>query len=192
MGEINLLDYYKKIKGQKITLTFEGIFSQDILVSMAKMLKNKIYQEIGKSNVAKRVFSIFIEMAQNISRHSAEKLSLYGKDKEIGAGIIVVSEYADFYIITSGNLVEKGKIAKLIERCDYISQMDDDRLKRFYKDRIKQPRGDNNYGGDIGLIDNARKSDNAFKYEIHSINDRHSLFVLSVNIQKRSKFGNLD
>ena len=187
MGKLNLFDYYKEMRSQKIILAFEGIFSQDILVSMTKMLKNKIYHEIGKSNVAKRVFSIFIEMAQNISRHSAEKLILYGKDKEIGYGIIVVGEYADFYMITSGNLVEKGKIAALIERCDYISQMDDDRLKRFYKDRIKQPRGDNNYGGNIGLIDIARKSDNTFKYEIHSINDEHSLFVLSVNIQKRNK-----
>jgi len=182
MAELELLEYYKKMCERNIVLDFQGAISQDMVVGMAEIIKNKFSQELGKTNMVKKLFSIFIEMVQNIASYSAERVYLNKKTGDVGAGIIVVMEKNKDYIITSGNLVKSESIPKIMKHCQRINRMEKKDLKQLYKTQIKSSREKGKKGAGLGLIDIARKSGNQIRFEVTAVDDTHSFLVLSVKI----------
>jgi len=183
MAELELLEYYKKMCERNIVLDFQGALSQDMVVGMAELIKSKFSQELGKTNMVKRLFSIFIEMVQNIASYSAERVHLNNKTGDVGAGIIVVTEENKIYTITSGNLVNNPAVPQIMEHCQHINRMEKEELKQLYKTQIKSSREKGKKGAGLGLIDIARKSGNQIRFKITPVDDSHSFLVLSVKIQ---------
>ena len=190
MAELELLEYYKKMCERNIVLDFQGAISQDLVVGMAELLKNKSSQDFGRSIMVKKLFSIFIEMAQNIAIYSAERVHLDDRHGDVGAGIIVVTEENKNYTITSGNLVKKEAISKIIEHCQKINGMEKEELRKFYKAQIKSSRERGKKGAGVGLIDIARKSGNAIRYGVIQVDDINSFLVLSVKIHRHQEDSN--
>ena len=190
MVELELLEYYKKMCERNIVLDFQGAISQELVVGMAELLKNKSSQDFGRSIMVKKLFSIFIEMAQNIALYSAERLHLDDRHGDVGAGIIVVTEENKIYTITSGNLVKKEAISKIIEHCQKINGMEKEELRKFYKAQIKSSRERGKKGAGVGLIDIARKSGNAIRYGVIQVDDINSFLVLSVKIHRHQEDSN--
>jgi hypothetical protein len=190
MAEFELLEYYKKMCERNIVLDFQGAISQDMVVGMAELLKTKSSQDFGRTNIVKRLFSIFIEMAQNIAIYSAERIYLDDHHGDVGAGIIVVTEENKNYTITSGNLVKNQSISKIIEHCQRINRMEKGELRQFYKAQIKSSRERGKKGAGVGLIDIARKSGNTIRYGVTRVDDINSFLVLSVKIHKDQEDSN--
>ncbi|MCK4766339.1 MAG: SiaB family protein kinase [Candidatus Aminicenantes bacterium] len=184
MPKLELLEYYKKMFERNIVLDFQGAISQDMLVGMAGLIRSKFAQESCHAKTVKRIFSTFVEMAQNIAHYSAERVKLKDRATDVGAGIIVVTEISGTYTITSGNLVEKESIPAIIEHCKKINAMDQDELKLFYKEQITSERAKGKKGGSIGLIDIARKSNHPIIYEATPVGEINSFLVLSVRIDE--------
>jgi hypothetical protein len=167
---------------RNIMLDFQGAISQDMLVGMGEVLKNKCSQEVGSAAVVNKIFAVFIEMAQNIAFYSAERNTLGNGNAEVGAGIIMVTEENKCYTITSGNLVEKNAIPGIIDHCQKINRLDRDQLKQFYKEQINLSREKGKKSGGIGLIAVVRKSGNPISYQVTTVDDRLSFLALSVQI----------
>lgn len=189
MNRLPLFDLYTTMRAQRIILSFNGTLSQDVLVGLAEIIKEKISQEGGAYSISKKVFGIFIELAQNILHYSAERVTVNHTEQTVGTGIIVVSEDDRYYAITSGNLVDSDRVTQLQIHCDRINSLDRDQLRMFYRERIKLPRDTGQQGGGIGLIEIAKKAGSRLSYEIIPINDAHSFFILSVNVSKEDMNG---
>jgi hypothetical protein len=190
MAELELLEYYKKMCERNIVLDFQGAISQEMVVGMAELLKNKSSQDFGGANIVKKLFSIFVEMAQNIAIYSEERVYLDKLHGDVGAGIIVVTEENHNYTITSGNLVKNISITKIIEHCQTINRMEKEELRQFYKAQIKSSRERGKKGAGVGLIDIARKSGNPIRYSVTRVDDNDSFLVLSVKVQKDQEDSN--
>jgi len=184
MAELELLEYYRKMCERNILLDFQGAISQEMLVGMAELIKKKLTQDFGPSKIVKKIFSVFIEMAQNIAHYSAERVQLLNNPSDVGAGIIVITEEAQKYTITSGNLVNNDTIEEIIARCEKINNMNREELKRFYKAEINTSREKGKKGGGIGLIDIARKTGSTIRHRVTLIDDTQSFLVLSVKIEE--------
>lgn len=189
MPEIELLQYYKKMCERNIVLDFQGAISQGVLVGLAELIRNKYFKELGRTYLVKKMFAVFIEMAQNIANYSAERVHLDNHTNDTGAGIIVVTDKDKTYTITSGNLVDKSAIPRITEYCDNINGMNPDQLKQLYKKQIKTKRKSGDKGAGLGLIDIARKSGNPFSYDVTPVDDTHSFFVLSVKLEEDTDNG---
>jgi hypothetical protein len=190
MAELELLEYYKKMCERNIVLDFQGAMSHDMVVGMAELIKSKFYQDFGKSTIVKKMFSIFVEMAQNISFYSAERVQLNSRQKVVGAGIIVVTEKDNVYTVTSGNLVEKTTIPKVIEHCQSINRMDKKELRQFFKEKMKSSREKGKRGAGLGLIDIARRSGHPISYGVTPVDENRSFLVLSVKIDNSGEDNN--
>ena len=189
MPELELLEYYKKMCERGIVLDFQGAISQDMLVGMAELIKHRSAQDSGRADIVKKIFAVFIEMAQNITHYSAERVHLDNHSTDSGAGIIVVTEKNKSYTITSGNLVDKQSIPGIIKHCETINNMDKEALKQFYKKRLKSSRENGKRGGGIGLIDIVRRSGNIIYYKVTPVDDINSFLALSVKIQEEKRDG---
>ena len=179
---LNLVEWYKNMVKRDVLIDFLGAVSHDMMVGMAEMIRHKLSRDFWDTKVVKKIFCIFIELAQNIAFYSVERVSL-DEDRDIGVGIIIAGEKDKTFTITSGNMVTKQMVSTLVKHCDLINGMDGEELKQFYKDRLKLPRVDGKQGGRVGLIDIVRKAGNPIRYQVFPIDDTNAFFVLTVNVR---------
>ena len=129
---------------------------------------------------AKRIFKIFIELAQNVSIYSAEKNIA---TKKFGIGSLVVTETSGYYYFYTGNIVENKDISPLINRCEIINSLNIDGLRKYKRAQLELP--DNDRGGaNIGLIQVAIASSNPLSMEFSPIDKENSFFAVSVKVLK--------
>ncbi len=155
MSDSDLFSLYSSGGLEKTILMFKGLLTQDILVVLAEMLANNLSTD-PRQKTTKKMFSIFVELAQNIHRYSSERIVTDGID--VGAGIILVNEFHDYYTIISGNIVENDVYQGLKAKIDMLNQLDKQGLKDLRKERLKQKRESSDKGAGVGLIDIARKA----------------------------------
>ena len=122
------------------------------------------------------VFSIYIEMTQNI-RHYAQSRG-YG-DLDSAATVIVARDAEERYLVQAGNIVEAADGEALLARVDALASMDKAQLKATYKTQLRQPRdAAATTGAGLGLIDVARKSSLPLKGNLSPIDEERAFFSL--------------
>lgn len=182
MENFNVFEFYQFMQAQNVMLSFKGDISQDILISVGDLLKEKLSNEDAQQRVAKKVFFIFIELAQNIYRYSSERAVL--DNKQIGTGALIIRECDTYYTIFAGNMVGSAQARELAERCAVINQLGQEELKRLYKEQLKLPREDGQIGGGVGLISIVRKAGNPIEVHATVIDEQHTFVVLSTRVDK--------
>ncbi len=180
---MDIFKQYREMCHKNIILSFKGAITQEVLVDLGEIIKNNVGDLKHQPKVVKRVFSIFIEVAQNILHHSAEKVAVDGKE-ERGSGILIVSETPSAFEIVSGNLISNSNSKSIEESCKLINSLDREGLKKAFMQKIKEPFEEGSKGAGLGLLDIARKSENKIGFQTERVDDTHSFFILSVKIQK--------
>jgi hypothetical protein len=192
MDHFDLLNFRRKITENNIILLFEGKMSQGILVVLVDMLREKLNaaDETGEDRmqyIVRKLYAIFVELAQNIQNHSLER-EIVGATS-IGSGIIVMRENADFFTISSGNAILSGNADKLTQYCHYLNSLDGDELKKLYKEKLRTTRREGEKGAGIGLIEIMRKSDSLLETAMQALDEQTVFFTLSINLAKGELHG---
>jgi len=176
---INILDYHSSID-QNTRLSYKGPIDVNILQAIGLYIDG-IFTENPKAS--KKVFKIFIELAQNISYYSAEKITV--KDnKEIGAGMVIISESDDTYNFLTGNLVKNDDIVLIIEKSEKINSLDRNELRELKRKQRNMPHHSKRGGGNIGLIQVALTSTHPLDIEVVPVDDDVSFFSIAVKVDK--------
>lgn len=181
MTESDLFSLYSNGGLEKTILMFKGLLTQDILVVLAEMLSNNLSND-PRQKTTKKMFSIFVELAQNIHRYSSEKFMV--ENKPVGAGIVLVNEFKTYYTLISGNIIENHNLEKLKCHLDFVNQLDEEALKNYRKDKLKQKREDGDKGAGVGLIDIARKASRQIELRIKSLDSNKSFISFYILLEK--------
>lgn len=182
----SVYNFKNQLVDHDISMSFHGMLSQDVLSLIGQRLKN-----IPNSQVlSKRLFALAVEMTQNILHYSAQKMQSEKDGREVGVGVIAISETDEFHVISSGNYVHDIDAEAIVERVNYINSLSAKELKDYYREQRKAPQRANKPGANLGFIDMRRKSGNQLDVIIHETNDEHSFFILSVKIRKTVKMEN--
>ncbi len=185
MQAFNLCEHYQMMEAQEVILSFKGEFSQEILISVGDLLKEKLSNDDARQRIAKKIFFIFVELAQNIYRYSSERTQL--DNKRIGTGVLVIREHADCFTIFAGNAVTTAQAETIAAQCVYINELGPDELKNAYKDRLKSPRQEGQIGGGVGLISIVRKAGHPLRLETTPLDAEHAFLVLSIQVDKEER-----
>ncbi len=175
---IDLFKYYDAANRHNVLLSFKGALSQEILVEMGNIVKNRI----NMNKKLKKLFSIFVELAQNIMHYSAERIAIDGK--EVGVGIILFTEIDSGFTIYSGNVVDNDSLGKLTNKIDDLNNLDKDELKEMYSKNLREDRPDNSKGAGLGLIEIARKASGKIAYNKHRTDKGTTFVTIQVQIDK--------
>jgi hypothetical protein len=103
--------HYLNLTHQDIIVSYKGPFSSTIMYEMSREIQNRLVTDLV---TGKKIYSIFIELAQNIFNYSSE-INRFGVRKE-GIGSIVVTESSESYAVTAGNLVSSKSLPILIDK----------------------------------------------------------------------------
>lgn len=163
-----------------VSLAFHGVITQDILSLLGHRYRNSHDNLV----VSKRIFAIIIELAQNILHYSAEKVFSEKDQREVGVGVIGVSETASQFIISSGNYIYPDDAAKMVERCNFINSLGNEELKEYYREQRRMPQREGKPGANLGFIDMRRKSGNPIEIEVWDQELNKPFFVLTIKVNK--------
>jgi len=163
-----------------VIFSFSGVITQDILIALGKELKNTVMIK-SKLSTATKIFSIFVEQMQNITKYSDEKISKH--ENEISFGIVTVgySKNDNSYYLMCGNIIDKTKTNSISEKLNRIKNMNSDELKEYYKKKIKENMDKDGKSAGLGFIEMARKSQK-LDYIITSIDSKNSFFTIKTII----------
>lgn len=178
---INLFKSYKDASEYNLLVSFKGRLSQEVLTELGSMIRTSLSSE----SKIKKIFAVFIELAQNMLHYSAER-QMNEEMKEAGVGILVVRENSIGYHVGSGNLVHNEKLEFLSERIQKINSMNKDELKSFYQQQLRSERPEDSKGAGVGLIDIARKSDGPLVFHFDSVDNKNSFFTISAFFTKEN------
>ncbi|RVU12002.1 SiaB family protein kinase [Methylobacterium oryzihabitans] len=169
---------------QGVILSFGGDLSENLLHALGEVLKLRMRQGTTDANVAKRVFSIFVEQAQNVIRYSADRLSPADAplDGRVSAGMIVVGVEGERFFVACGNEVPQAEVAGLRSRLDHLAGLSGEELRLFYREKLRQPAEETSLGGSLGLIEIARRASEPVAYGFEDVGGGRSFFCLKAFI----------
>ena len=160
-------------------ISYNGPFDAQVLSVIAENIE---YSLSNNPRVSKKIFKIFIELAQNISYYSAEKQK-NETGSDFGVGILILREFEDYYSFSTGNIIDKKQVLPVIQKCETINMLDREKLRQYKRKLRNMPSGVPG-GGNIGLVQVALTADYPIEYSIITLDEEKSFYIVSVKVNK--------
>jgi hypothetical protein len=181
MEDFSLFKYYKNSEDNQVPFVFKGGMNHESIYHLGETLKERIQEAESKKS---KILSVFVELAQNIKLYSAERVYSDSEDKEVGQGIITFKDDTTAFYIKAGNVIRNESKKELIEKCRLINSLDREELNKLYNKERNRAIEENRAGGNIGLIELARRSRNPLQVSIDQLDDKRAFFTIEVKISK--------
>lgn len=177
-GEIHRLS--EMLAGQHISLCYSGYLSEQVLVALTKALRSKVAADNPDENLAKRVFSVFVEQVQNVIRYSADRLNdESGADQSFG--VVTFGAHEKFFVLT-GNRMLTADAERLRAQLEEIRGLNKQDLLAYYREQLNAPAQEGDRGAGLGLIEIARRVSQPFEFDFIRLDDQMSFFCLKAYI----------
>jgi hypothetical protein len=160
-------------------ISYNGPFDAQVLSVIAENIE---YSLSNNPRVSKKIFKIFIELAQNISYYSAEKQKT-DSGNDFGVGILILREFENYYSFSTGNIIDKKQVLPVIQKCETINMLDREKLRQYKRKLRNMPSGVPG-GGNIGLVQVALTADYPIEYSIITLDDEKSFYIVNVKVNK--------
>ncbi len=168
-----------QMTGENVSISYTGPFDGQVLSVIAKNIE---YSLSVNPQVNKKMFKIFLELAQNIAYYSEEQ-NVNKRGESAGVGTLAIQEFGKHFIFATGNMVKSEMAKHVINKCDKINSLKRDELREFKRQQRKLPPGAKG-GGNIGLIQVALTAENRLNYKVIPIDDSKYFFIIGVRINK--------
>lgn len=140
----SLYEYYQRVNRERLILSVTGPISQEIVTQYGSMLKS---MDSISENRRVGVLGVFVELAQNVLRYSAEKTG------SVGLGVVIISEDETRFRVSSGNLIREEARHGIEDSFGRLSKLSYDELRATYREKRKEARDGDGEGAGLGLIE---------------------------------------
>ncbi|HAS43264.1 MAG TPA: hypothetical protein DCS93_22480 [Microscillaceae bacterium] len=176
--KFNVFEFYSQIEQENILLSYKGPVTDFLLTEFSNDIRAQLKDE---RKAGKKVFAIFMELAQNVLYYSTEIDGFDGNDK---VGILAVSQIGDAYTVMTGNMVPAEIVPKLVAKCEKINSLDRDSLRAYKRELRDSPPHTGSKGAGIGLVQVALTANNHLDAHMEQVDDDHYMFLLTVKVPK--------
>jgi hypothetical protein len=166
-----------------IIFTFNGIVTEGILFALGDALKKKMALDEANASTIKRVFSVFVEQAQNIIRYSTET-TVEGDQREnrLSSGLITVGNERGRFFVICGNALRREDAPSLRARLEKLQSLDPAGIKAYYLEKIKDPEDASSKGANLGLIEIARRASEPIQFDFMDLDDQTTFYCMKAFI----------
>ncbi len=164
-----------------VYLLWMGHISPDVGKEVLSFTETKLHEEDVHSMFRKRIFSILVEILENVLKYSP------GRDAEekFGMPVVMISVDMRAYYVTTGNLILNSNVNNLRDKLEIINHHDKSALKDLFMQSLSSQDMTIESTGNMGLIEMARKSENKLEYKFEELNGLYSYFTLTVKIRHK-------
>jgi hypothetical protein len=171
MPSTSIVDTYRAFfdmaQRHKVIFYYVGYFSQTIVASMAEAVKLQLEVAGVAGPTRRKLFSSFVEMAQNIIHYSADALTPTSKvDGELRHGSVCIKEEGDGrFLLLCANAIEPRMADELRPRLDALHSMTMDEIKQAYKQTLRAETPEGSKGAGMGFLTVARDASEPLEFE---------------------------
>jgi hypothetical protein len=162
-----------------VYLIWCGHISPDVGNEVVSFTETKLAEEDVEIGIKRRVFSILVEIVENLAKYSPGK----EPEKKFGMPVAMIRMEGSIYSLSTGNLILNSDVETLLEKLEIINQNDNMGLKDLFRESLSGQTVKTEGTGNMGLIDMARKSGGKLTYQFEKINDLYSYFTLTVKVE---------
>lgn len=164
-----------------VYLIWSGHLNQAVGREVISFTEKKLSEENIEQTLRKRVFSILVEMIENVAKYSPGRED----EEKYGMPLAMLRFRQGRYHISTGNLVRNSQTDILREKMNIISRLDNDELREYFKKSLSEQTPETESTGNMGLIEMAWKSGNKLHYRLSPVNDIYSYFIINARIDSR-------
>ncbi len=175
-------DLINTMNVNSVSVSYTGPFDGQVLSVLAKNIE---YSLSDSPSVNKKMFKIFLELAQNISYYSAEQEE-NRRGEEAGVGTLTIQEFDSHFVFCTGNMVTDTQAEKISGKCEKIKNLDREELREYKRLMRKLPAGAKG-GGNIGLIQVALTAGSPVDYKIVPLENEKLFYIVAVRINKHEE-----
>ncbi len=164
-----------------IYLLWSGHIHPDVGKEVISFTETRLSEDDIELNLRKRVFSILVEILENVSKYSPGR----EPEEKFGMPLAMLGLEGKTYSLTTGNLILNSSVQELREKLEDINKYDKVGLKEAFRKSLSGQSLASESTGNMGLLDMARKSGSKFHYEFEQISDLYSYYTLRVKVEER-------
>lgn len=179
----DFFEYHTHLAQDDVLLSYKGPLTDVLLAEFSHDIRLKLQEEEPK--VGKKVFSIFMELAQNVLFYSKE-FNMFGSNRD-RVGTLVIVNNGDYYQLMTGNLVYKRIVPELMEKCEKINSLDRDALREYKRELRNAEKSEESKGAGIGLVQVALTSGNQIEIRVKEYANEYAFYVIVVNVKTKDE-----
>jgi hypothetical protein len=180
MSKLDLFDLTRKFREKGILITFSGPFTHTIIEELGKAIRGHLEDEELKASDTMRVFSVFVEQAQNVKNYVSFAFKDSPDQPLLTTCMVTIAKDGEGYSVSSGNMIKNSDAAKLTSWLDYLNTLDRKQLRALYKEQARKPLPEGARGAGLGLIDMARTAKAPLQHSIRKVNAEFGFYSLTV------------
>ena len=165
-----------------IVMSFSGPFSQTVIEELGQAIRAHLESRTEAKTTIADVFSVYIEMTQNIWHYAEFAARDAAERSRLDAGTVLIAIEDDAYAVISGNTILREHVPALRDSLDRIVAMDAATLKDAYKATLRQKTAPDAVGAGLGLLQMARMASKPLDYSLSDVDDDTAFFTLSVRL----------
>jgi len=178
-----IYDFRSQLQEQRVLIAYSGYVSDGIVYALGDALKQKLAMDETDRSLTRRVFSVFVEQVQNIIRYSDESEGAGTPPAPaLRSGVVTVGIEDGRFFVLCANIVDSAKVPRLRERLETLAEMDQDALRTYYRQKLRDESEAESQGGTIGLIEIARRASAPIQFDFLEVDARSSFFCLKAFI----------
>lgn len=143
---------------------YSGEFTQSVIAAVSDTLRSRLEAEGVSGPARRKVFSSFMEMAQNILHYAAPNA-----DSGAHMGALSVGRADDKFYVMCGNPIRLEHVQRLQEKIEPLRNMTLDEIKAAYREQLRNEEHEKDAisrGAGLGFLTVARESSEPLDYQI--------------------------
>ncbi len=169
----------KLMAENNIYLIWSGHVSPEVGKEVLSFTETRLAAEEAGSNIRRRVFSILVEILENVTKYAPDKEA----EEKFGMPVVMIRLEGNIYSLTTGNLILNSSVGELKNKLETINKQDRSGLKEFFRKSLSKQTLSSDSTGNMGLIYMARKSGSKLIFKFEKVNETYSYFTLTVNVE---------
>lgn len=159
--------FFNLARQHQVIFYYVGYFSQHIVAAMAEAVKLQLEVAGVAGPTRRKLFSSFVEMAQNIIHYSAVSLTPQKQDDgELRHGSVCIRRERDgSFLLLCANPVEQDVADDLRGKLEALREMTLDEIKQAYRQTLREDAPLGSKGAGIGLLTVARDAREPLEFD---------------------------
>lgn len=154
----------------QVIFYYVGYFSQHIVAAMADAVKLQLEVAGVPAPTRRKLFSSFVEMAQNIIHYSADTLTPASQDNgELRHGSVCIRRESEGgFLLLCANPIEPMVADALRAKLDTLRNMTMEEIKLAYRQTLRDETPEGSKGAGMGFLTVARDARQPLEFDFDS------------------------
>ncbi|MGF6854689.1 SiaB family protein kinase [Paraburkholderia sp. CI3] len=160
--------FFELAQRRNVLFYHKGYFSHNIVASMGEVVKLQLEVAGVSGPTRRKLFSSFIELAQNIVHYSSNALEPGGERAgEIREGAVCISRHGEHHVMLCVNPIATAEVEDLRSRLEPLRNMSLEEIKQAYKVSLRTDAPKDSKGAGLGFLTMARDASAPLEFAFH-------------------------